>query len=74
MTTHIHLDDADVTAFDRDGYLIKRGLFSADEIALCNRVIATDPAIQVAGSSLLTPPAARPSLPCGITRARTSSA
>ena len=46
MRTYIHLDDADVAAFDRDGYLIKRGLFSADEIALCNRVIATDPAIQ----------------------------
>ena len=26
--------------------MIKRGLFTADEVALCNRVIATDPAIQ----------------------------
>jgi ectoine hydroxylase len=46
MAAFTHLDDADTAAFDREGYLIKRGLFSADEIALCNRVITTDPAIQ----------------------------
>ena len=46
MAAFIRLKDADVSAFDREGYVIKRGLFSADEIALCNRVIATDPAIQ----------------------------
>ena len=46
MTTFTHLDAADLAAFERDGYLIKRGLFSADEIALCNRVIETDPAIR----------------------------
>ena len=40
------LDERDIVAFDRDGYLIKRGLFTADEVKLCNRVIATDPAIQ----------------------------
>ena len=46
MTTFTHLDAADLAAFDRGSYLIKRGLFSADEIALCNRVIETDPAIR----------------------------
>src|SRR4051794_10482452 len=46
MSTFAHLDASDATAFERDGYLIKRGLFSADEVALCNRVIATNPAIQ----------------------------
>ncbi|MFL5334834.1 MAG: phytanoyl-CoA dioxygenase family protein [Geminicoccaceae bacterium] len=46
MSTFAHLDASDATAFERDGYLIKRGLFSADEVALCKRVIATDPAIQ----------------------------
>src|SRR4051812_2263164 len=46
MPTFTHLDASDAAAFERDGYLIKRGLFSADEVALCNRVIATDPAIQ----------------------------
>ena len=46
MPRFTHLDAADKAGFARDGYLIKRGLFSADEVALCNRVIATDPAIQ----------------------------
>ena len=41
-----HLDDADHATFGADGYLIKRGLFSADEVALANRVIETDPAIR----------------------------
>ena len=46
MTSFTHLDDADRAAFERDGYLFKRGMFTPDEVALCNRVIATDPAIQ----------------------------
>jgi hypothetical protein len=27
-----HLDDADNATFEADGYLIKRGLFSAEEV------------------------------------------
>ncbi|MGE3294503.1 MAG: phytanoyl-CoA dioxygenase family protein [Geminicoccaceae bacterium] len=46
MPNVAELDEKDRAAFDRDGYLIKRELFTADEIALCNRVIATDPAIR----------------------------
>jgi hypothetical protein len=44
MSTAIPLDETDVAAFERDGYLIKRALFTPEEIALCNRVIETDPA------------------------------
>ena len=46
MTSFIHLDNSDRAAFERDGYVFKRGMFTPDEVALCNRVIATDPAIQ----------------------------
>ena len=46
MPTFAQLDEADLAAFDRDGYLIKRALFTPAEIDLCNRVIATDPAIR----------------------------
>lgn len=46
MTTFTHLDDADAAAFDRDGYVFKRGMLTPAEVGLCNRVIATDPAIQ----------------------------
>ena len=46
MYIFTHLDADDIAAFDRDGYLIKRGLFTTEEVALCKRVIATDPAIQ----------------------------
>ena len=41
-----HLDEADNATFEADGYLIKRGLFSAEEVGLANRVIETDPAIR----------------------------
>ena len=66
MPDFTHLDAADRAAFERDGYVFKRGMFTAAEVALCNRVIATDPAIQ--GSRLKvtdTRRAARPSSPCG---------
>jgi hypothetical protein len=46
MSTFAQLDAEDRAAFDRDGYLFKRALFTPDEVASCNRVIATDPAIQ----------------------------
>ena len=46
MRTFIHLDEADTAAFDRYGYVFKRGMFAPEEVALCNRVIATDPAIE----------------------------
>ena len=39
------LTDADVAAFERDGYVFKRGYFDADEVARMQRGIAEDPAI-----------------------------
>ena len=39
------LADADVAAFERDGYVFKRGLFDAEEVGLMQRAIAEDPAI-----------------------------
>lgn len=33
MLSPVHLDDADIDAFHRDGYLVKRGGFSADAMA-----------------------------------------
>ena len=43
MYDEITADDR--AAFDRDGFVIKRGLFYRDEIALVDVVIASDPAI-----------------------------
>ncbi|NNG03438.1 MAG: phytanoyl-CoA dioxygenase family protein [Inquilinus sp.] len=40
------LADADVAAFERDGYVFKRGLFDAGEVALMQRAIAEDAAIR----------------------------
>ena len=37
---------ADAAAFARDGFVIKRGYFAADEVALMRAMIETDPAIQ----------------------------
>ena len=43
MFDEITVDDR--SAFDRDGFVIKRGLFSREEIALVHTVMASDPAI-----------------------------
>ena len=40
------ITDADCEAFDRDGYLIKRGLFSDAEAELLQQALATDEALQ----------------------------
>ena len=40
------ITDADCEAFDRDGYLIKRGLFSDAEVELLQQALATDEALQ----------------------------
>lgn len=45
MTSFIQLDEADREAFDRDGYVSKRGMLKPEEVALANAVIRTDPAI-----------------------------
>ena len=41
-----HLEQEDHAAFWEDGYLVKRGMFRPDEVAIANRVIETDPAIR----------------------------
>lgn len=40
------LGPAEVQAFHRDGYVLRKALFSADEVALMNTMITTDPAIR----------------------------
>ena len=40
-------------AYERDGYVILRNLFDAEEIALLNRAMEEDPAIS--GSALIRP-------------------
>lgn len=37
--------DADLAAFERDGYVLKRGYFDAEEVALIDAAITSDPAI-----------------------------
>ena len=49
----MRMTDAEVAAFDRDGYVFKRGLFDADEIALMQRAIAEEPAIRANVVALL---------------------
>ncbi len=43
--TEKRLTDADVAAFERDGYVFKRGYFDAAEVAHMQRGIAEDPAV-----------------------------
>ena len=69
-----HLDEHDIATFDRDGYLFKRGLLAADEIALCNRMIETDPAIRGSCLKLADAQGGSTELALWTTRARTSSA
>jgi ectoine hydroxylase len=46
VTGYASIDEADRAAFWEDGYLVKRALFTPEEVALANRVIETDPAIR----------------------------
>ena len=39
------LTEAEIAAFHRDGYVLRRGLFAADEIAMLSDAIVNDPAI-----------------------------
>ena len=39
------LTEAEIAAFHRDGYVLRRGLFAADEVALLSDAIVNDPAI-----------------------------
>ena len=43
---HPSITEADVAAFHRDGYVIKRAYFTAQEIAMIGEALRTDPAIQ----------------------------
>ena len=43
---HPSISDDDAAAFDRDGFVVKRGFFSRDEIALVQAALRRDPAIQ----------------------------
>lgn len=44
--SHPSINDDDVAAFHRDGYVAKRAFFAADEIALIGDALRADPAIQ----------------------------
>lgn len=45
IATDRSLTDAEIAAYHRDGYVLRRGLFAPDEIALLSRTIVEDPAI-----------------------------
>lgn len=45
QTADMSLTQAEIEAYRRDGYVLRRGLFSPDEIALVDEAIRTDPAI-----------------------------
>ena len=52
MHTHQPLIDTEFHAFQRDGYLLRKAVFSADEMATVNDTIRLDPAIQDATYAL----------------------
>ncbi len=45
MPTNHPLTADDRAAFDADGFLLRRGVFSAQEVAALNRIVTTDPVI-----------------------------
>jgi len=45
ISADMSLTDAEVAAYHRDGYVLRRGLFAPDEIALLSDAIVNDPAI-----------------------------
>lgn len=45
IAADMSLTDAEVAAYHRDGYVLRRGLFAPDEIALLSDAIVNDPAI-----------------------------
>jgi ectoine hydroxylase len=45
IAADMSLTDAEIAAYHRDGYVLRRGLFAPDEIALLSDAIVNDPAI-----------------------------